>query len=563
MEPVPPDRRPPAPALLALLCAALALAVFSPVLDGGFLNWDDDLLILNTPAFRGLGWPQLRWMFGSLYFGLYMPLTWLSWAGDFALWGLEPFGYHLTSLLLHAANAAALFAVSRELLRLAGPSAAGGTDRPLAAGAVFSALLFALHPLRAEPVAWITERSVLLSSLFSLFCLLAHLRAGAAAGLRRRGWVLAWFAAALLSKGSSIILPGILLVLDFYPLRRLPGDPRRWRDRGARAVWLEKLPFLLLAAAIAVVGLAGQHQVGAAAAFQSWGLMPRLCQACYGLAFYLGKTLWPVGLSPVYEAAAPLRLWDWPYWGSAALAAGLTVAALRSRRRWPAGLALWAFYCITLLPVLGLVKIGHLRIIAADHYAYLSCMGWSVAAGAALAGLLRRDGRAARGIALSGAVAVLAMLGAASVRQAAVWKDSLRLWSAVLARDPDSSLAHGSLGQALIEEERWEEAIFHLRTQIARHPGEGKDVVNLQAALSRRRWRQADPARYFNNRGAELAGQGRYDEAGLAFSRSLQADPTLALTHLNMGLCLLRQGRPAPAALHLRRGAELESSSGR
>jgi tetratricopeptide (TPR) repeat protein len=554
MEPVPPDRRPPAPALLALLCAALALAVFSPVLDGGFLNWDDDANILANHAFRGLGWTQLKWMGTTLHLGHYHPLTWLSLALDHALWGLDPFGYHLTSVLLHAASAAAFFLAAAELLSWSGgrPGAA-----PTLAGAAFASLFFALHPLRVESVAWVTQRRDVLCGLFFLLSILFYLkdarRAEGSGWARRHARSLAFYAAALLSKEVAVVLPAALLALDLFPLRR----------RLSRSLLLEKVPYLALAAAIVGAGLLGEREAGSLASWSSWGLMPRLCQACYGLAFYLAKTLWPSGLSPVYEAAAPLLLWKWPYWASAALAAALTGAALWGWRRRPAGLALWAFYCAALAPTLGLLKIGHLQIIAADHYSYLPCLGWAAAAGALLARLLSRGPAAARALAAVGAVVVLAALSAATLRQTPVWKDSVSLWQAVLARNPGSTLAHGSLGQALIEEERWDEAIFHLRTQIARHPGEGKDVVNLQAALSRRQWRQADPARYFNNRGAELAGQGRYDEAGLAFSRSLQAGPKLALTHLNMGLCLLRQGRPAQAALHLRRGAELESSLGR
>ncbi|MCX5795678.1 MAG: tetratricopeptide repeat protein [Elusimicrobia bacterium] len=570
MVAMPPERQAPvSPALLAALLAVVVAAVFSPALNNGFVNWDDPLYITGNLGFRGLDWGHIKWMFTTMHGGLYQPFFWLSFGLDYALWGLEPFGYHLSNLLIHAANAAVFFAVAASLLeRIAPPPSPAGAPRwPLLAGAAFSALVFALHPLRVESVAWVSERRDVLSGLFYLLSILAYLRAadrvsGEESWWRRQGWALLWFAAALLSKAITISLPLVLILLDIYPLRRLPPAPGNWGDARTRPVWLEKLPFLLLAAAAGSISSFSQRMVGTPLSLQSWGLMPRACQACYGLVFYLGKTLWPAGLCAFYETPFPLLLWKWPYWACAAIVCALTAAALWAWRRWPAGLLLWSFYVVSLAPVLGLFKLGYASLAAADRWAYFACMGWALAAGAAIERLLRRDLVLVRAAALSSAAAILVALSALTARQIRVWKDSVTLWSAVLALHPDSSRAHGCLGEALIDEGRWDEAVFHLRRQQARLPGETTYSQDLAIALSRRDRRKAGTkagtARYYNNVAAELAGQGRFPEAELAFSRSLQADPGLALTHSNMGLCLFREGRPAEAERHLRRSIRLD-----
>ncbi|MCX5795677.1 MAG: tetratricopeptide repeat protein [Elusimicrobia bacterium] len=529
MMTMPPEPRPPiSPALLAALLAALVAAVFSPALNNGFVNWDDTLYIRGNFDFRGLDWGHLRWMFTTLYGGLYQPLYWLSLALDYALWGLDPFGYHLSNLLIHAANAAVFFAVAASLLeRIAPPPSPTAAPRwPLLAGAAFSALVFALHPLRVESVAWVSERRDVLSAFFYLLSILAYLRgadraSGAGGWWRGQGWALLWFAAALLSKALALSLPLVLILLDIYPLRRLPPAPGRWGEPGTRPVWLEKLPFLLLAAAAGSLATRAHGMAGSTPLpLQSWGLMPRACQACYGMVFYLGKTLWPAGLCAFHELPLPLLLRTWPYWACAALVCALTAAAVRAWRRWPAGLLLWVFYGASLAPVIGLVRMTNTTLAAADRWTYLACLGWAVGAGALLERLLRRDRPLVRAAALSLAAALLIVLSALTVRQLRVWKDSISLWSAVLAVYPDSTFARDTLRQALTYKD--------------------------------------SPAQRYNNMGADLAGQGRLAEAELAFSQSLRADPNLALTHTNMGLCLLREGRLAEAESRLRRSIRLD-----
>ncbi|HTG09947.1 MAG TPA: hypothetical protein VK746_04055, partial [Candidatus Eisenbacteria bacterium] len=199
-----------APLVLALVTAV----VFTPVLHAGFVDWDDPINFLQNPYYRGLGWPQLRWMLTASVMGHWIPVTWLTLGADFAVWGMDPFGYHLTSLLLHAASAALFYLVARRLLGLAIPSAEPGTVN---LGAVVAALYFALHPLRVESVAWITERRDLTSGLFFLLTLLAYLKAHERTAEVRTGWRWVSLTAAALALASKSIVMGLplaLLILD-------------------------------------------------------------------------------------------------------------------------------------------------------------------------------------------------------------------------------------------------------------------------------------------------------------------------------------------------------------
>ena len=222
-----------APLALALVTAV----VFAPVLRAGFVDWDDPINFLENPYYRGLGWRQLRWMLTANVMGHWIPVTWLTLGADFAVWGMNPFGYHLTNLLLHSASAALFYFVSQRLLRLAMPAASPGI---LSLGAAVAALYFAVHPLRVESVAWITERRDLTSGLFFLLTILAYLKAHERPPAVRAVWRLAALGAAALALASKSIvmgLPLVLLILDAYPLGRLGPRVRDWSSAQAWPVY--------------------------------------------------------------------------------------------------------------------------------------------------------------------------------------------------------------------------------------------------------------------------------------------------------------------------------------
>src|SRR5262249_35499558 len=261
--------------LIPLLVVLATLVSFLPTLRNGFVDWDDPRILLDNPSYRGLGPSQLRWMFRTFHMGHYQPLTWLTYGLDYVLWGMDAFGYHLTSLVVHAANGVLFYLASVRLLSLVAPAARATVEGRLAAA--FSALLFAIHPLRVESVAWATERRDVVAACFLLSGLLCYLRAAAARKSARAGWLggsVARYAAALLSSASGITLPLVLLVLDVFPLRRMTGGPRQWLRFGsasARALW-EKVPFAVLALIAAVVALRAQAHAGALRPLHGYGV---------------------------------------------------------------------------------------------------------------------------------------------------------------------------------------------------------------------------------------------------------------------------------------------------
>lgn len=550
-----------------LLFVVLAtLFVFHPALQNGFVNWDDDVNILENPHYRGLGWTQLKWMFTTFHMGPYQPLSWLSLGADYVVWGMSPFGYHLTSILLHAAGAA-LFYLSGVLL-LSSAEGEDGRRAPLYAAACFGALCFSIHPLRAESVAWVTERRDVLSGVFYFATVLAYLRGPA----RRSGWrehllPLGLFVCALLSKAIAISLPVVLLALDLFPLRRLPTEPRRWGEPGFRGTWLEKIPYFLLAGAAAAVGAYGQSKVGAVWSLADQGWAARLAQPFYGVAFYLWKTVSPYGLINMYEAPRPASLAVWPYWPSLALTVGATLAFLRLWRRWPAGLLVWLCYLATLAPVLGFVKFG--QQVTADRYSYHACLGWALLCGGAMLKGLRARSPSLRAFAAIAAVAVSVWLGILCRRQALVWRDSESLWRNTVAVRPGHIFAHNNLGTALSDKGKLEEAISHYNVAMRADPYSVNAYYNLGNALAKLGRTDEAIAAYraalkvnggyapaHNNLAVLLSRRGGA-EALEHFGAAAQSSPASPHARLGFGNALLAQGKVEEALVHLREAARL------
>ena len=325
------------PRLIPYALAAVAFLVFSPALLNGFVDWDDHINLLENPSYRGLGWTHIRWMFSTTLMGHYIPVTWLSFGLDYTLWGMNPFGYHLTNNLIHAANTAVFYLIA---LRLLGKASrlTGGTLR---AAGVMAALFFALHPLRAESVAWVTERRDVLSGLFFLLTILLYLAAADADGAPRRRLLVASvtaYALALLSKSIVMTLPLVLLLLDVYPLGRLRLRWGMWREAAIRALLREKLPYLALGFAGAVVSywaVASQHFLTGS---DKYGWPARIGIAGYSVWFYVEKTAVPLALSPLYELPRVVSLLEARFLWSIVAAVAISLALLALRRRWPVGL---------------------------------------------------------------------------------------------------------------------------------------------------------------------------------------------------------------------------------
>src|SRR2546425_4706156 len=554
--------------LLPVLIALVTFVPFLPTLDNQFVNWDDDDNLVENPHYRGLGWTHLRWMWTTSHIGHYAPLTWMTFGLDYLLWGMNPVGYHLTNLLLHAANAAVFYLVACRILGLALPGPAQRGNVGLAASAAFAALLFAIHPLRVESVAWATERRDVLSGLFYLLTLLVYLRAGEQGERGRSGyWAsVGLFVCALLSKSMAVSLPVVLLILDVYPLRRL-GGARGWWGEPPRRIYLEKIPFVLLALAASGGAFIPQIEGRNMPSLNELSVLGRLAVSAYGLRFYLWKTVFPVSLSPLYELRGqdPLAL---PFLLSYGVVPAVTALALILRHRLPGLPAAWLAYVVILLPVLGIFQNGPQ--IAADRYTYLAGFGWALLASAGMLAAWRRRSFLVTGL----AVVLLLGLGTLTWNQVRVWHDSEKLWSHAVAIDPGSSIGQLSLGLALARQGKLAEAVEHYEAALRLEPDyvdanyawgnalarQGKlaeAVEHYQAALRVK----PDHANAHTNAGSALAGQGKLAEAIEHYQQALRAKPDHADAHTNWGEALAQQGKLDEAIEHYRRALQIRPES--
>ena len=561
--------------LIPGLVGLITFVVFSPALRNGFVNWDDFETIVENQNFRGLTWSHLRWMFTTFHLGHYQPLSWLTFSLDYLLWGVEPFGYHLTNILLHSVNAVLFYFVSRRLLAMAAPIS-NAVVLNLTAG--FSALIFAIHPLRVESVAWATERRDVLSGFFLLLTVLSYLKAVGSETNHTNGrrWIavaVLLYVLSLLSKASGMTLPLVLVVLDIYPLRRLGGGVGKWFGGGVRQVWVGKVPFFVAALVAGAVALMAQQRAGALVSTETHDLGGRIAQSLYGVTFYLAKTLLPTDLAPLYEIPVDAYLLHPRFILAGAIFLLLSVGFFALRHRWPAGFACWIIYLLLLLPVSGIAQSG-LQLVA-DRYSYLSCMVWAVLLAAALPrlwwsgnnGALRPTSAA---LFLGVPLFVLFGLGVLTWKQTTIWHDSESLWSHALAVSP-SGMANLHVGRSVAQRGDLAEAEKHLRRAVEFNAQNDVFQSNLALILARqgnlaeatKHFRRAleinpdDPAT-LNNMGITLAQQGELDEAILHFQRSLEIKPNDASGHTNMANLLLDRGDVEGATEHLRVAIEID-----
>jgi protein O-mannosyl-transferase len=408
-------------AMMAVAMAAIVFIVFSPALSNGFVRWADDFNLLDNPTFRGFSPDKLRWMFTTFYWGHYQPLAWLSYAIDFHRYGLDPVGFHLTNILLHALNTVLFYFLAKSLV-------GRFSDRStrLSVGCGFGAMVFALHPLRVESVAWASTRGDLLCATFSLLTVISYVKFRDAQN--HGGWYL-WslcvYALSLLSRSWSMTLPAVLLILDIYPLR-------------AKRFLLNKIPFAALAALAVVASLLARKTGMGLTSLSEHGIAARVAQAAYGLCFYLWKTFVPMNLSPLYLLNHTVRVTNPKYLLCVFVIVGLSAALFAARRRRPWAWAAWLGYVMTVSPVLGFSQSGWQ--IAADRYTYLPLMPIGMLIAAGLARTERRSMTSLLGI-------MLILLAGLSGRQILVWHDTLTLWTHARAQDPSNYVAINLMGQ--------------------------------------------------------------------------------------------------------------------
>lgn len=431
------------------MCSSVFIS-FLPDLRNGLLDWDDAGYILENTNIHSLSFETVSWAFSSFHLNYWAPLTWLSLAVDYFIWGGTPLGYHLTNNILHALNAGMFFLVCLELLSVR-PVALRQGDIPFLPNsfhlscAMLAALFFAVHPLRVESVAWATERKDVLSLFFGLPAILFYLRHIRATSSRTTGshrnatgrisldyWFsLAFFSLSLMSKSLMITLPVVLLILDWYPLKRM-------KSTVMARVLLEKVPYFFLAGAASLLTMSAQAQV-----IEPINLYTRLLNAFSSITAYLRLTVWPFDLSPFYVHPYNIAGMSFEYALPIALFTGITICCALLMKRRPLFMAVWLIYLVTLLPFLGLTQqvgaqamAGRFTYFAGLPLALLFSLGVNTA-------FARFAASRTACIALGAGVAVLLLVnGYLTVREISFWKDDVTLWTRVIELSPNTGRAY-------------------------------------------------------------------------------------------------------------------------
>lgn len=436
--------------LPAVIIVAITFLIYIPSLKGSFLNFDDWLYYENThiTAF------SLTKAFNEMVASNWHPLTVISYAIDYKLWGLDPFWFHLENNILHSLNTLLVFILASMLF-----GAGRDSSYKMVAGA-FVALLFGLHPLHVESVSWIAERKDVLCGFFFFSSLIAYiLFAADSSGTRAFKYLasLVLFALALMSKPMAVSLPIVLLIADFYPLERI----KRFRD--LKRVLPEKIPFFLLSLCSGLLTIWAQKAGGAIAPTELFPLAWRLWFSARALVFYIYKTVLPVGLSPYYPIDVNTDYFGLGGLPSIAIILTITLFTLIMFRRKCIFIAVWSYFIVTLLPVLGIVQVGGQA--AADRYMYLPSLGFFMLAGAGLMAVLEAKKKLAAP-AFACVLIILATLSFLTVKQQLVWKDSVALWSREIENFPDFYLGYNNRGSAWAEAGRFREAIEDYNVSI-------------------------------------------------------------------------------------------------
>jgi len=416
-----------------------------------FTNYDDPSYVSENPHVKtGLAWSTFKWAFSSMEASNWHPVTWLSHAADYQLFGLDPSGHHWSNVLIHSLNAVLLFLLLQK--------ATGAKWQSLMVAA-----LFALHPLNVESVAWISERKNVLSTFLLLLTLAAYGWYAQRPSGKRYGVVVACFALGLMAKPMLVTLPLLLLLIDYWPLERgaeRPPDAQlgRFQSASLRQLLLEKLPLVAMSVASAALTIAAQHS--SLASSERFPFPLRLENALLSYVLYLKKAVWPSGLALFYPHPENIPAWQWI--GAALLLLTISAVAWRQSRSKPWLAVGWCWFLLTLVPVLGIVQVGAQSM--ADRYAYVPLIGVF----AAIVWWVRFPPRPI--LEFSIATAILVALSLVTWRQIGYWRSNVELWSHTLAVTGENLIAEDKLGSALQGAGRQDAAIIHFANALRLDP---------------------------------------------------------------------------------------------
>ncbi len=543
---------------ICIFLAVSTFAVYSQVQDHEFINYDDDKYVTNNEYVKaGFTRDSVGWALTTSYNSNWHPMTWLSHMLDAQLFGPNSKGHHLTNLLFHIANVLLLFLV---LLRMTGALWQSG----------FVAALFALHPLNVESVAWVAERKNVLSTFFWLLTMWAYIRYAQKTNLKRYSLVILFFAMGLMSKPMLVTLPFVLLLLDYWPLRRLQSDRRTAISR----LVYEKIPLLVLVAGSVVTTLTVQKMGGALGSLNAFPIQERVINALVSYWLYLQKMIWPGGLA-IFYAHPENTLSVWKGLATAALLALVTTAAIRLARRAPYFAVGWFWYLGTLIPVIQLVQTGSIAM--ADRYAYVPLIGIFIIIAWGLPELLAKWRLRSRILTIAAGIWISTLM-LMTWNQVSHWKNSITIFShAIEVTDieyPNFLLAHNNLANALLAEGRTGKAISHYKMAINLMPDYAVNHNHLANALfAEQKTEEAishfkmaielmpDYAIAHNNLGTVLLAEQKTEEAISHYKTAVKLLPDYATAHYNLGFALMKEKKTGEAIFHFKMAIQLEPNN--
>ena len=547
--------------ILCLLLVTCTLAIYNAVNRNGFINYDDDVYVTsNRHVQAGLSAATIQWAFTTFDAANWHPLTWISHALDCQIFKLNPAGHHYINLLLHCANVVLLFLLLTDATKRTWP-------------AFIAAAIFAVHPLNVESVAWIAERKNVLSMLFLLLALQAYQRYAAKPSVGKYAVVFLLFACGLMTKPQVITLPFLLLLWDYWPLRRMQGSSSSAEEGSRSLSWLllEKVPLLALSAASAIVTMVAQQAGGAVRSAVEYPPSVRIENAVGAYFDYVGRLLWPLRLAPMYPHPGD-SLPAWQIGVAALFLMTVTVLVLRHREKRYLVVG-WLWYLGALVPMIGLVQVGQQA--TADRYMYLPMIGLLLMLCGGLADWAsdRRPRVAALGVLTT---VVFAALGALTYRQVNLWHDSETLWTHAVSVTKDNYVAHVNLGETFLNQDRTEEATTHFRAAVEIRPNDPVAHLNLgncerrqkdysaalredQAVL---RLTTATTLRAYAliNMGSDYRLLKDYTNAKENYEAGLRINPEAARAFTGLGVVAQKTGQFDEAVRDYSRAVELEPS---
>jgi len=489
--------------MIYIILAAVTAAVYRQVHHFEFINFDDVIYITENPMIQsGISLNGFYWSFGSKYFGLWNPLVWLSFMVDHQLYGLNAGGYHVTNLILHILSTLLLFWLFCRMTGTVWRSA-------------FVAAFFALHPLHVESVAWVSERKDVLSAFFWMLTLCFYVYYTEKPAIKRYLLIVFSFVLALLSKPMVITLPVIMILLDYWPLRRFESR------KGNLLLWQlkEKLPLFVLSIVFSIITISAQYKTGGRDLYFS--LVSRVSNALVSFMIYLEKTFWPHNLAVFYPFPAEIPTIQ--VISATILIITVTAFTIVAMKRFPALFTGWTWFVVTIALVIGIIPIGDFSM--ADRYHYLPSIGIAIMLAWGIPYFIT-NGQIRKNVLLPAGIMVLAVMAFLSWRQCGYWENNHKLLNHALKVTRNNYLAHINLGSVLLTEGKIHEAIYHYNRANQIMPN------NIMV---------------YNNRGKAHAGLGLYESATADFGEAIRLNPDHADSYYNRGIIYHQLGRYQPA----------------